>query len=111
VFDPERAVEARREAKAARRPRQPFQGPSDGRRWLALARGDGWLVEAIAAHEGVAVAVVDAAIRAELVAEAEDRAARESRPSRAQLPAAGAMAGGSPTGLGPAGAFPFTTQP
>lgn len=99
MIDPEQVVEARRAAKAARRPQQPAQGPSDGRRWLGLARGDGWRVEAIAAHEGVAVAVVDLAIRRELALEADDLLARvssKSRESDSSLPPTDRQAAGCP---------------
>ena len=109
MHDPEELVERRKAAKAARTAAAP---QFDGRRLVALGRGDGRSCAELAALSGLSESEVRRRIAAELAAEAADRAARESRPSRAHLTSRCRQpwAGGSPTGLGPAGAFPFTTQ-
>ncbi|MFO0450238.1 MAG: hypothetical protein ACK52I_16520 [Pseudomonadota bacterium] len=80
MHDPEELVERRKAAKAARTAAAP---QFDGRRLVALGRGDGRSCAELAALSGLSESEVRRRIAAELVAEAEDRAARESRPSRA----------------------------
>lgn len=83
MIDPEELVELRRAAKAARTPPAP---QFDGRRLVALGRGDGRSCAELAALSGLSESEVRRRIAAELAAEAADRAASESRPSRALSP-------------------------
>ena len=110
MIDPEELVERRKAAKAARTAAAP---QFDGRRLVALGRGDGRSYAELAALSGLPESEVRRRIAAELAAEAEDRASG-SGPSRANLTPAAPRGGGAPAGsvtVRPGPFLPLPIQP
>jgi len=83
VIDIEKLIELRRAAKAAK---TPPVSTFDGRRLVALARGDGRSCTELASLAGLPEAEVRRLIDAELALEAADRRERVSSKSRESCP-------------------------
>lgn len=90
MFDVEKAIEARRAGPA---PQHPAQAAWEPRRWLAWHRGDGMPFDAIACLVGRPAAVVEAAVRdvleADAAADVRDQSGRSCPMAQQQLPAGG----------------------